>query len=69
MPGTSIAAGHLENHMRRQIKHPAPAFHGLLCLSRQAKEDAEAAKWLGQISTEQEGTDALDSEEQQVSKH
>lgn len=33
---------------------------------RQAREDAEATKWLGQISTEQEGTDALDSEEQQV---
>lgn len=33
---------------------------------RQAAEDAEAAKWLGQISTEREGTDALDSEEQQV---
>lgn len=34
---------------------------------RKEREDAEAEKWLGQISTEQEGTDALDSEEQQVS--
>jgi hypothetical protein len=32
----------------------------------QAAEDAEAAKWLGQISVEKEGHDARESEEQQV---
>ena len=32
----------------------------------QAAEDAEAAKWLGQISVEKEGQDASDSAEQQV---
>lgn len=33
---------------------------------RQAQEDAEAAKWVGQISTEKEGTQASMAEEEEV---
>lgn len=33
---------------------------------RQAAEDAEAAKWLGQISVEKEGDEATEDAEQQV---
>lgn len=34
--------------------------------ARQAVEDAEAAKWLGQISVEKEGDEATEDAEQQV---
>ena len=33
---------------------------------RQAKEDEEAAKWLGQISLEQKGEEAVSEEQTQV---
>ena len=36
---------------------------------RQAAEDAEAAKWLGQISVEKEGNEASEDAEQQVVDH
>ena len=35
---------------------------------RQAAEDAEAAKWLGQISVEKEGDEATEDAEQQVNR-